>query len=265
MPELFGAGHDRETLAILLALVKLPFMGERIWQAIGQPYWHGVNLNFHDLLGSDEFTGDADIIGIPAINGAPDFDAMFAIEVKTYKFDFNGNLRAVGHKLDEADAQAHKLRRLGFEKTGILHVLTTENKPEQDQGGSHGWWDASDRALGAYDQFEPLLAGRVRLHHVFVWPCGAHPSKSEDQAGAGCPFLIGEPEAQRLERQSAAMRVKVVDSLKAMIANLPKPPVWGQTPWPTVFGRCVQCAGVIQYFWNGTVCQTCRPTLQPGK
>jgi hypothetical protein len=204
-------------------------------------------------------TGDADIIGIPGINGAPDFDSMFAIEVKTYGFDLNGILKSVGSKLDEADAQAHKLRRLGFEKTGILHVLTTENKPERDQGGSQGWHDALNRALGAYDEFEPLLAGRLRLHHVFAWPCGAHPSKSEDQAGAGCPFLFGEPMAQSLERPSVAMRAKVIDNLKAMIADLPRPPVWGQTPWPTVFGRCAQCAGIIQHYWDETVCRSCGP------
>lgn len=106
MTKLYSAGQDRETLAIFLALVKLPIMAERIWHVMGQPHRHGVNINFAALLGSDELTGDADIIGIPAINGAPDFDAIFAIEVKTCKFDLKGELKGVGSKLDEADAQA---------------------------------------------------------------------------------------------------------------------------------------------------------------
>lgn len=264
MAKLYGA-EDRETQAILLALVNQHSLAERMWQAMGQPYWHGVNVNFSTLLGSGEMTGDADIIGIPGINGVPDFDSMFAIEVKAYKFDLQGNLKSVGSKLDEADAQADKLRRLGFAKTGILHVLTTENKPERDQGGSHGWWDALDRALAAYDKFKPLLAGRPRRHHVFVWPCGAHPSKDEDWAGAGCPLLEGEPDTMMTEQPADGTRAKVVDSLKAMIADLPRPPVWGQTPSPTVFGHCAQCAGVIQYYGDGTVCRNCGPILQPGK
>src|SRR6266704_833108 len=102
MPRLFNAGQDRETLAILMALVKLPFMGERIWQVMDQPYWHGVNISFAALVGADHgLRGDADIIGIPALGGQPDFDSIFAIEVKAYKFDLKGNLKSLGSKLDE--------------------------------------------------------------------------------------------------------------------------------------------------------------------
>lgn len=246
-------------MAILMALVQLPFMGTRIWQVMGQPFWHGVNINFARLLASDEMAGDADIIGIPGIHGAPDFSSIFAIEVKTYKFDLQGNLKGVGRKLDEADAQADKLRRLGFAKTGILHVLTTENMPGRDRGGSHGWIDATDRAWDAYQKFKPLLAARRRRHHVFVWPCGAHPSKDEDQAGAGCPLFEGGPETHAAETTSEAIRGVTMNSVKVMIAGLPRPPVWGQTPWPAVFGHCSSCSELIQYFWDGTVCTACGP------
>lgn len=258
MAKLYDSG-DRETLAIFLALTKLPFMAERIWQVMGQPYWHGVNIDFAALLGSDDLTGDADIIGIPAIDGAPDFDAMFAIEVKAYKFDLTGELKGVGSKLDEADTQADKLRRLGFDKTGILHVLTTENKPERDGGGSLGWSDAAERGGDAYFKFKPLLDNRERRHHVFVWPCGAHPSLNEDRAGAGCPVFVGAPEAQARLAPDHATRTRVVDSLKAMLSDLPRPPVWGQTPWPTVFGHCASCRKLIQYYGDGAVCKGCGP------
>jgi hypothetical protein len=257
MPRLFDSGQDRETLAILMALVKLPFMGEQIWQTMGQPYWHGVNVDFVALLGSDELTGDADIIGIPGINGLPDFDSMFAIEVKVYKFDLKGNLKGMGSKLDKADAQANKLQQLGFAKTGILHVLTTENKPERDRGGSSGWSDATDRAGDAYFQFMPFLKDRKRLHNVFVWPFGAHPSLDEDRAGVGCPLFIGGPEAPSEVRSSKSMRTVMINNLKTMIADLPRPPVWGQPSLPTVFGRCAGCAGIIQHYWDGTECKKC--------
>ena len=59
-------------MAILMALVKVPFMGESLWSVLGQPYWHGVNISFASLLGDlqeQDFQGDADIIGIPAIEG----------------------------------------------------------------------------------------------------------------------------------------------------------------------------------------------------
>lgn len=250
MPKLYDAGQDRETLAIFLALVKLPIMAERIWHVMGQPHWHGVNINFAALLESDGLTGDADIIGIPAINGAPDFDAMFAIEVKTYKFDLKGELKGVGSKLDEADAQADKLRRLGFTKTAILHVLTTENKPEREKGNSDDWWDASGRALDAYDRFRPLLAGRPRRHHVFVWPCGAHPNKSEEQAGAGCPLPYGDPDTMAIE-QSAETRATVIETLGALIERLPK------HPWPTLFGHCRSCGRITQVIGDHSVCKGC--------
>lgn len=253
MAKLYDAGQDRETLAIFLALVKVPSMAERIWQVMGHPHWHGVNINFAALLGSDELKGDADIIGVPAINGHPDFDAMFAIEVKTYKFDLKGELKGVGSKLDEADAQADKLRRLGFAKTGILHVLTTENKPERAQSGSNDWWDASDRAMGAYDKFRPLLVGRPRRHHVFIWPCGALPTKDEDQAGAGCPLHHGQPDTLAIEEPADGTRAKVIDSLKAAIQSLP------QQPWPTVFGHCRSCAQITQVLGDGSVCKRCEP------
>lgn len=250
MARLFDAGQERETRAILTALVKLPFMGERIWLVMGQPHWHGVNVDFAALLGSDEMKGDADIIGIPAINGAPDFDAMFAIEVKTYGFDLQGNLKSVGSKLDEADAQADKLRRLGFTKTAILHVLTTENKPEREQGGSQGWWDALERGGDAYFKFKPLLDGRPRRHHVFVWPCGAHPSKDEDQAGAGCVNHYGEPDAAT-PAPSEANRAKLIAGLTAMIESLPK------NPWPTVFGHCYACGEIVVVTGDKSVCKRC--------
>lgn len=257
MPKLYGAGQDRETLAIMMALVKLPFMGERIWQVMGLPYWHGVNIDFATLLGPNEMKGDADIIGVPASNGHPDFDAMFAIEVKAYKFDLKGELKGVGSKLDEADEQADKLRRLGFTKTGILHVLTTENKPEREQGNSNDWWDASDRALGAYDKFRPLLAGRPRRHHVFVWPCGAHPSKDEDRAGAGCPLLCGEPDTPATESPPEANSAKLISGLTNMIESLPK------YPWPTVFGHCHSCGETITVVGNNSVCKRCGPLPEP--
>lgn len=250
MQRLFNAGQGRETMAIFLALVKLPIIAERIWETMGQPHWHGVNINFATLLGSDGLKGDADIIGIPAINGAPDFDAMFAIEVKAYKFDLQGELKGVGSKLDEADAQADKLRRLGFTKTAILHVLTTENNPEREQGNSNDWWDASGRALDAYDKFRPLLVGRPRRHHVFVWPCGAHPSKDEEHAGAGCPLLYGEADTLGIE-PAGGTRAKVIDNLKAAIQSLP------QQPWPTVFGHCRSCAQITQVIGNGSICSRC--------
>ncbi len=252
MPRLFDSA-DRETLAIFLALVKLPDMAERIWQVMGQPHWHGVNINFAALLGSDELTGDADIIGIPAINGHPDFDSMFAIEVKAYKFDLQGNLKSLGNKLDAADAQADKLCQLGFTKTGILHVLTTENTPEREQGNSNDWMDASDRALGAYDKFRPLLASRPRRHQVFVWPCGAHPSKDEGHAGAGCPLLYGEPDALAVKQPTSGTRTKVIDSLKAVIQSLP------QQPWPTLFGHCHSCGEITQVVGDRSVCKRCEP------
>ena len=250
MARLYSAGQDREPLAIFLALMKVPMLAERIWQVMGQPYWHGVNIDFAALLGSNKLIGDADIIGIPATDGAPDFDAMFAIEVKTYGFDLNGNLKSVGSKLDEADAQADKLRRLGFTKTAILHVLTTENKPEREQGGSQGWWDASNRALCAYDKFTPRLDGRPRRHHVFVWPCGAHPSKDEDQAGAGCANHYGEPDAAT-PAPSEANRAKLTAGLTSIIESLPK------NPWPTVFGHCYACGEIVVVTSDKSVCKRC--------
>lgn len=260
MPRLFDAGQDRETRSIMLALVKPPFSGEYLWRVLGQPYWHGVNIDFAKLIGDNkELRGDADIIGIPAIDGRPAFDSMFAIEVKAYKFDLKDNLKGLGSKLDEADDQADKLGRLGFSRTAILHVLTTENTPERDRGASHGWMDASDRGLAAYDRFRPLLKGRPRRHHVFVWPCGAHPSLAEDEAGAGCPQFMGAPESPAPATQAPSTKTAVIESLKAMIADLPRPPVWGQTPWPTVFGHCRSCGEIIQYYWDGTVCKGCGP------
>lgn len=256
MAMLYDAGQDRETLAIFLALIKLPGMAERIWAVMGQPHWHGINVNFA-ALGSEELKGDADIIGIPAVNGTPDFDAMFAIEVKAYKFDLKGALKGVGSKLDEADAQADKLRRLGFTKTGILHVLTTENKPEREQGNSNDWWDASGRALDAYDKFRPLLAGRPRRHHVLVWPCGALPNKDEDQAGAGCPLLYGEPDTTATEPPPAANSAKLISRLTNTIESLPK------HPWPTVFGHCRSCSKIITVVGNNSVCKRCEPLPEP--
>lgn len=253
MPRLFDAGQDRETQAIMLALVKPPFSGEYLWRVLGQPQWLGINIDFAKLIGArDDLRGDADIIGIPAVNGQPAFDSMFAVEVKTYKFDLKDSLKGVGSKLDEADDQTEKLQRLGFAKTAILHVLTTENTPDRDRGASHGWWDAGDRGLAAYDQFRPLLKGRARRHHVFVWPCGAHPSLDEDVAGAGCPQFMGGPEVPTTVSVDSSIKATVEKSLAAMIADLPR-------PWPgqTAFGHCGSCGQIIQYFWDDTVCKGC--------
>lgn len=263
MTHLYDANQNRETAAILLALTSLPFIGERLWSVMGQPYWHGINLDFNTLSGENSgfqgLAGDADIVGIPALNGRPNFELIFAIEVKAYKFSLDGDLKSTGHKIEVAEAQADKLFRLGFSRTAILHVLTTENSPDRDRGGSHGWWDASSRGLAALDHFMPLVRNRPRRHHVFVWPCGAHPSLDESRAGAGCPQYIGRPDALIGPGKitSESNRSVIVKSLERMIGDLPRPPIWGESPWPTVFGRCSDCASICQFFWGGSLCGKC--------
>lgn len=269
MAYLYDAGEHREKLAILMALTQ-NLADDYLWRVLGYPYWHGVNLNFAALIGAkaqqQDLCGDVDILGVPGVDGTPDFNSMFAVEVKTLKFSLDDKLKGLGSKLDEAEAQADKLQRLGFHKTAILYILTTENTPDRDLGGSSGWFgapdSASDRAIAAFDHFRPMVKDRPRHHHVFVWPWGSHPSKGDYKAGAGCPQFIGGPKSATAptstsEATTTSNRATVVENMTRMIQDLPRPPVWGQTPWATVFGHCPTCSGIIQHFWDGRLCKTC--------
>src|SRR5437867_7462955 len=125
---LYDAGQSREMQTILTALTGLSLIWDRVWAVLGGPFWHGVNLDFDALLGGwaqeQGLEGDADIVGVPAVADAPDFESMFAIEVKALKFSLDDVLKGLGSKLDEAEDQADKLQRLGFAKTAILYILT---------------------------------------------------------------------------------------------------------------------------------------------
>jgi len=216
--------------------------------------------------------GDADIVGVSAVGDVPDFDSMFAIEVKALRFSLDDVLKGLGSKLDESEEQADKLKRLGFPKTAILYFLTTENTPERDLGGSQGWWDATDRGLRAWDVFKPLVKDRPRRHHVFVWPWGAHPSKGEHSAGAGAPQFVGGPDLPSASSMttSAANRAMIAENLTRMIQNIVMPrvrplPSVAFLSVPIVFGHCPECPGITQYFRDGRRhCKRCGPAQDWG-
>lgn len=263
MGNLYDVDHQRETRSLLTLLTGPSSSLSALWKLMGFPFCVGVNLNFAELmLESGRLRGDIDLLGIPlGKDGRPSFREMFAVEVKAVKLSLDKKLKSTGSKLREAEAQCGKLERAGFSRVASVFVIITENKPENDRGGSSGFWSATDRAWDAVDAMRAHAQGKSFRYPTFMLPWGSHPSSPESRAGAGELIHIGGPKTCSPAYVPQAGAVSI---LEKMIGELPRPipqELLAFSDLSNVFGRCPDCVAVTQYFAGGRLCWGCGGSL----